>query len=72
MGTPIITDNMTSYVRPRTDASRMDQYGLLHFYFDLTKQSIHEKFSFIYLGTIKQQFAQLKKHISSSHRIYVP
>ena len=31
----ILSDTMTSYVRPRTETSRLDQYGLYHFFVNI-------------------------------------
>jgi hypothetical protein len=72
IGSAVITDGMTSYVRPKSDSSRLDQYGFNHFYFDLNQVSIHEKFSFVFINTIRANFNQVKKHISAHHRVYVP
>ena len=71
-GSAIMSDMMTSYVRPKTFSSRLDQYGYYHFYFDHANVSIHEKFSFIYTNTVRMQFLSLKKHISSYQHVYVP
>lgn len=68
----IISDTMTSYVRPRTENSRLDQYGLYHFYINTTQHNIHEKFSFIYTNNVRRNFLELKRHISAYHRMYVP
>lgn len=68
----LISDTMTSYVRPRTENSRLDQYGLYHFYVNITQHNIHEKFSFIYINNIRRNFLELKRHISAYHRMYVP
>lgn len=63
---------MTSYVRPRTENSRLDQYGLYHFYINITQHNIHEKFSFVYINNVRRTFLELKRHISAYHRMYVP
>lgn len=63
---------MTSYVRPRSESSRLDQYGFYHFYINITQHNIHEKFSFIYVNNVRRQFLELKRHISAYHRMYVP
>ena len=70
--TALITDTMTSYVRPKSESSRLDQYGYYHFYINITQHSIHEKFSFIYINNARRQFLELKRHISAYHRMYVP
>jgi hypothetical protein len=70
--TSIISDTMTSYVRPRTETSRLEQYGYHHFYINITQHNIHEKFSFIYINNARRQFLELKRHISAYHRMYVP
>ena len=71
-GSAIVSDMMTSYVRPKTASSRLDQYGYYHFYFDQQNVSLHEKFSFIYINTVRMQCLSLKKHISSYWHVYVP
>lgn len=68
----ILTDTMTSYVRPRTENSRLDQYGLYHYYVNITQHNIHEKFSFVYINNVRRTFLELKRHISAYHRMYVP
>ena len=68
----IVSDTMTSYVRPRSEQSRLDQYGFYHYYINITQHNIHEKFSFVYINNIRRNFLELKRHISAYHRMYVP
>jgi hypothetical protein len=68
----IVSDTMTSYVRPRSEASRLDQYGFYHYYINITQHNIHEKFSFVYINNVRRNFLELKRHISAYHRMYVP
>lgn len=35
LGSAIITDTMSSYVRPRSETSRLEQYGYYHYWFDV-------------------------------------
>ena len=72
MASPLLSDTMTSYVRPRTFSSRMLSYGYYHFWVNLTQHNVHEKFSFIYLNNVRRNFHLMKQHISSYHRVYVP
>lgn len=68
----VVSDTMTSYVRPRTELSRLEQYGMYHFSINITQHNQHEKFSFVYINNIRRNFLELKRHISSYHRMYVP
>lgn len=54
MSGTIMSDTMTSYVRPRTESSRLDQYGFYHYYINITQHNIHEKYSFIYINNIRR------------------
>jgi hypothetical protein len=47
IGSACITDNMSTYVRPKSETSRLEQYGFYHFFYDLSTQQLHEKFSWI-------------------------
>lgn len=52
----VISDTMTSYVRPRTETSRLEQYGWLHFFINITQHNLHEKFSFVFINNVRRQF----------------
>ena len=72
VGSALITDTMTSYVKPRTEVSRLEHYGYYHFFINIVQHNIHEKFSFIYINNVRRMFLELKRHISAYHRMYVP